>query len=76
MRARYATGLRSSRPRPARRFAQTMALAAAGWGWLRAATQRSAQRRALARLDDRLLRDVGLTRAAFEAEVGKPFWRD
>lgn len=42
--------------------------------WLRAAVQRSAGRRALARLDDRLLRDVGLTRDEAEAEAGKPFW--
>lgn len=32
------------------------------------------QRHALLRLDDRLLRDVGLTRAEVEAEAGRPFW--
>lgn len=49
---------------------------AARWcrAWLRAAAQRSAGRRALARLDDRLLRDVGMTRDEAEAEAGKPFW--
>jgi uncharacterized protein YjiS (DUF1127 family) len=31
-------------------------------------------RRALARLDDRLLRDIGLTRADAEAEAERPRW--
>lgn len=33
------------------------------------------QRQALARLDDRLLRDVGLSREIVDAEANKPFWR-
>jgi len=33
------------------------------------------QRRALARLDDRLLRDIGLTRTDVEAELRRPPWR-
>lgn len=33
------------------------------------------QRRALARLDDRLLKDIGVSRADVEQEVAKPFWR-
>ena len=37
--------------------------------------ERARQRRHLARLDDRLLRDVGLGRAEAEAEYSKPFWR-
>ena len=37
--------------------------------------ERSAQRRALAELDDERLRDIGLTRAQAQAEAGKPFWR-
>jgi uncharacterized protein YjiS (DUF1127 family) len=36
---------------------------------------RRRQRFALARLDDRMLRDIGLTMADVEAEVSKPFWR-
>ncbi len=32
------------------------------------------QRRSLGRLDDRLLRDIGLTRADVEAETTKRFW--
>jgi uncharacterized protein YjiS (DUF1127 family) len=32
------------------------------------------QRRALADLDDHILRDVGLTRAQAEAEADRPIW--
>lgn len=37
--------------------------------------ERAAQRHALAGLDDRMLKDVGLTRAQALHEAGKPFWR-
>ncbi|MDH3230844.1 MAG: DUF1127 domain-containing protein [Alphaproteobacteria bacterium] len=37
--------------------------------------ERSRQRRQLARLDDRLLRDIGVDRASAMEEVSKPFWR-
>jgi uncharacterized protein YjiS (DUF1127 family) len=33
------------------------------------------QRCALAELDDRMLRDIGLTRRDVEREIQKPFWR-
>ena len=33
------------------------------------------QRKTLARLDDRLLRDIGLNRSDVEREVHKPFWQ-
>jgi len=36
---------------------------------------RAMDRRALAMLDDHLLRDIGLSRADVEREVSKPFWR-
>jgi uncharacterized protein YjiS (DUF1127 family) len=36
---------------------------------------RSRQRRALAALDDRLLKDIGLSRADVERECSRPFWR-
>ncbi len=39
------------------------------------AYDRYLQRRALAELDDRMLRDVGLSRADVEREISKPFWR-
>jgi uncharacterized protein YjiS (DUF1127 family) len=37
--------------------------------------QRLRQRRQLARLDDALLKDIGLTRCDAEMESAKPFWR-
>ena len=37
--------------------------------------QRMRQRRQLARLDDALLKDIGLTRCDAEMESAKPFWR-
>ncbi len=40
--------------------------------WRMAALRR--QRADLARLDDRLLCDIGLTRAAAEAEAARPAW--
>jgi uncharacterized protein YjiS (DUF1127 family) len=47
----------------------------AGASWLRRCAERSAQRRALAELDDDRLRDIGLTRAEAQAEAAMPFWR-
>jgi uncharacterized protein YjiS (DUF1127 family) len=41
-------------------------------GWL----QRDRDRRALQALDDRLLRDIGVSRGDVEAEAAKPFWRN
>lgn len=38
--------------------------------------QRQRQRICLARLDDRMLRDMGISRIEAERESGKPFWRD
>ena len=37
--------------------------------------QRARQRRQLLRLDDGLLKDIGLTRCDAETEAAKPFWR-
>jgi uncharacterized protein YjiS (DUF1127 family) len=41
------------------------------WFWL----ERSRQRRALAELDDHLLRDIGLTRDEAQRECANPFWK-
>ena len=41
-------------------------------GWY----ERARQRRQLARLDDRLLRDIGLNRIDAAREADKPFWRE
>jgi uncharacterized protein YjiS (DUF1127 family) len=34
------------------------------------------QRRTLRTLDDRMLKDIGVTRADAEREASRPFWRD
>lgn len=36
---------------------------------------RSRQRKQLARLDERLLRDIGYTREQVQREISKPFWK-
>lgn len=33
------------------------------------------QRQALGRLDDHLLKDIGLTRSDVDTEISKPFWK-
>ena len=38
--------------------------------------QRARERKQLAAFDDRLLRDIGVSRADALRECGKPFWRD
>ena len=38
-------------------------------------TQRARQRKHLAQLDDRLLKDVGITPLAAAEEAKKPFWK-
>lgn len=44
-------------------------------GWIGMAMDRHAQRRHLASLDPRLLRDVGLTRAQALAQARRPWWQ-
>jgi uncharacterized protein YjiS (DUF1127 family) len=49
-----------------------------GWAAVRVVSfwiERSRQRRALAELDDRLLRDIGLTRDEARRECANPFWK-
>ena len=43
---------------------------------LAAVLTRRKGRKTLADLDDRMLQDIGLTRAVAMAEAEKPFWRD
>ena len=50
-------------------------LARDGFATLGLWRERAQQRRALAELDDRLLRDIGLTRMEVKFESRKPFWR-
>lgn len=38
--------------------------------------ERSRSRAEMGRLDDRLLRDMGITRLDVEREIRKPFWRE
>lgn len=56
-------------------IAVLVALAWACLAHLRLWSGRAAQREALAELDDRLLRDIGLTRREVLRESGKPPWR-
>jgi uncharacterized protein YjiS (DUF1127 family) len=56
------------------RFGSLPSLAAAMLAWAISCRERAAQRRQLARLDDRLLRDIGLTRTEVAAECGRWFW--
>ena len=42
---------------------------------LAAMIERARQRQALAKLDDALLRDIGLTRAEARREAEKPIWK-
>ncbi|PWR20170.1 DUF1127 domain-containing protein [Zavarzinia aquatilis] len=37
--------------------------------------RRAMERHHMRRMDDRLLRDIGLSRADIESEAAKPFWR-
>ena len=43
---------------------------------LREWRRRKNSRLELARLDERMLRDIGLTRAEVDHEINKPFWRE
>jgi len=58
-----------TRPIPRRATAVAALRILAGWA------ERARQRRALLTLDDRMLADIGLTRADVRREYDKPFWR-
>ena len=44
--------------------------------WCVMSADRWEQRRVLLTLDDRMLRDIGITRWDVHFEAGKPFWRE
>ena len=50
--------------------------AASAGGWVATWVTRVRQREILAGLDERMLRDIGLTPDAHAREVTKPFWRE
>jgi len=69
-------------PQPSARWNQTRRRAYHPLPPLRAALsliaqwiERSRQRQALAGLEDRMLRDIGITRLDAAGECEKPFWR-
>jgi len=68
----------SSRRHPGRRDAIDALGDAAHWALvtLREWRRRSRDRREIARLDDRMLLDIGLNRADAEFLINKPFWRE
>jgi len=46
------------------------------WATLKLWRRRALERDQLARLDERALHDIGLSRGAIYAELQKPFWRE
>jgi uncharacterized protein YjiS (DUF1127 family) len=58
------------------RASQLLFLASAMLAWVIRCRERAVQRRQLAQLDDRLLRDIGLYRTDLAAECRKWFWLD
>jgi uncharacterized protein YjiS (DUF1127 family) len=59
-----------------RRFVRPLGIALASFvEFLGECRSLSRERRSLASLDDWVLKDIGLTRADVEGELGKPFWR-
>ena len=49
--------------------------ATAAWGLIAGWITRALQRKALAGLDDHMLRDIGITRYDAQRECSKPFWK-
>jgi len=58
-------------PKPAPRASHLAGLIALLRRW----HHRAGERRVLARLDDRMLADIGINRLEQARECGKPFWR-
>lgn len=61
--------------RPVRLVAALRRAISAAIRWVREVSERGAQRRALAQLDDRLLRDIGVSRAEADMETKRVHWR-
>jgi len=64
-----------SAPTGSVRRRRILRLLRSAWRRLVDGHERARQRRQLRELDDRLLRDIGVTRAAVDREVRKPFWQ-
>lgn len=60
---------------PADRHSRVRSRFAAGLAWLRDGYVVHRQRRALLRLDDAMLKDLGISRVDALQEGHKPFWR-
>ena len=60
---------------PADRHSGVRSRFAAGLAWLRDGYVVYRQRRALLRLDDAMLKDIGISRVDAIQEGSKPFWR-
>ncbi len=61
---------------PARSISGNMKIQLAKiWRLLRMWRQRSQQRRALAQLNDFMLKDIGISRSDASNEANKPFWK-
>ena len=50
-------------------------LCESAWETTKVWRKRNRDRNQLASLNDRLLRDIGLTRAEVDLEINKPFWK-
>jgi len=64
----------SWRPQPRAQYHPIPPIRAA-WSLLAQWIERTRQRQALAGLEDRMLRDIGITRVEAARECEKPFWR-
>lgn len=65
-----------SRQQPAANLGANFgAMARAIWQGLALMLMRRRSRRMLARLDDRMLRDIGVSRNEARIEAAKPFWQ-
>ena len=60
---------------PVRPRARLMPYVEQALGLVLAWSERARQRRHLQMLSDRMLQDIGLSRADVEREASKPFWR-